>query len=431
MHPTKADLGQSEPQAAFEIGGQHWNKHEPGFAEAIAHGYEQHLRPHCLCRTDAEGLGIEMYVARLLVGYIVKRMPNTGSQHATHCPSYEPTADLSGLGPLLGTAIVENPSTGETTLKLDFPMSKMPGRSNLPTQGTATSNSAKTQGKKLSLRGLLHYLWDQAELTRWQPGFTGKRTWSTVRKHLLRAAENKLARGQPLLASLYIPEMFSVAQRDAINTRRLQQWAHSRPTPGAPQPLMLMIAEVKEIVPARYGYQAIIKHVPDQSFGLDDPLYRRLGRCFERELALWSAAEDLHMLAIATVRMADTGTPNIMELSLMPATPQWLPIEDQFERQLIQKLVEDGRAFIKCLRYNAPASTPMVSASLTDCGASPQLLVIARQSGNEHEIESDLKHMATIEGSPPWIWKALDRPMPCFPLKTDTSEIGPSTPWTR
>jgi hypothetical protein len=310
-------------------------------------------------------------------------------------------------------------------------MSKMPGRSTLPAQGTATSSSAKTQGSKLNLRDLLHYLWDQAELTRWQPGFAGRRTWSTVRRHLLNAAENKLARGQPLLASLYIPEVFSVEQRDAINARRLQQWAHSKPTPGAPQPLMLTIAEVKEIVPARYGYKAIIKHVPDQSFGLDDQLYRRLGRCFERELVLWSAAEDLHMLMIATVRMADTGIPNIVELSLAPATPQWLPIEDQFEHQLIGKLIAGGRSFIKCLRYNAPASKPIVCASLTDCGASPQLLVIARQSGNEHEIESDLKHMATIEGSPPWIWKALDRPMPCFPLKTDTSEIGPSTPWTR
>lgn len=363
-----------EPPATYEIGGQRWHKDQPGLAEAIAKAYEQHLRPRCVCRRGAEGHGIEMYVARLLEGYIVKRMPNTGSQHATHCPSYEPPADLSGLGPLLGTAIVENPSTGETTLRLDFPMKKMPGRSTLPAQNTASSNSAKNQGNKLSLRGLLHYLWDQAELTRWQPGFTGKRTWSTVRKHLLRASENKLARGQPLLASLYFPEIFSVEQRAEIKARRLQQWAHSRATPGAPQPLMLMIAEVKEIVPTRYGYKAIIKHVPDQSFGLDDHLYRRLGRCFERELALWSAAEDLHMVAIATVKMADTGIPNIMELSLMPATPQWLPIEDQFERQLVQKLVEGGRSFIKCLRYNAPASQPMVSASLTDCGFSPQLL---------------------------------------------------------
>ena len=397
MQPPEAATGQCEPQAAYEIGGQRWFKGQPGFAEAIAHGYEQHLRPRCLCLNDAQRPGIEMYVARLLEGYIVKRMPNTGSRHATHCPSYEPPAELSGLGSLLGTAIVENPSTGETTLWLDFPMTKMPGRSTLPAQSTDSSSSAKSQGNKLTLRGLLHYLWDQAELTRWQPGFAGRRTWSTVRRHLLRAAENKLARGQPLLSSLYIPEMFSVEQRNAINARRLQQWAHSRATPGSPQPLMLMIAEMKEIVPARFGYKAIVKHVPDQSFALDDQLYRMLGRCFERELALWSAAEDLHMLAIATVRMADTGIPNIVELSLMPATPQWLPIEDQFEKQLIQKLLADGRSFIKCLRYNAPASKPMVSACLTDSSSSPQLLIIARQSVKDDEFNPELNRLEDLE----------------------------------
>jgi hypothetical protein len=418
VQPSEAPHGQCEPQAAYEIGGQRWHKNQPGIAEAMAQAYEQHLRPRCLCLSDAEGRGIEMYVARLLEGYIVKRMPNTGSQHATSCPSYEPPADLSGLGPLLGTAIIENPSTGETTLRLDFPMTKMPGRSTLQAQSTASS-SAKTLGNKLTLRGLLHYLWDQAELTRWKPGFAGRRTWATVRKHLLRAAENKLARGQPLLASLYVPEVFSVEQRDAINARRLQQWANSRSTPGSPQHLMLMIAEVKEIVPARYGYKAIIKHLPDQCFGLDDHLYRRLGRCFERELALWGASEDLHMLVIATFRMADTGIPNIAEIALMPATPQWLLIEDQFERQLVEKLVADARSFIKCLRYNASASKPVVSASLTDCGASPQLLVIARQTVNEHEINADLNQMTVFEGPLPWIWKAFDEAMPRFPPKND------------
>ena len=69
--------------------------------------------------------GIEMYVARLGYGFIVKRMPSTGSQHAPDCPSYEPPAEFSGLGQVLGSAITEDPATGETTLKLDFSMSKI------------------------------------------------------------------------------------------------------------------------------------------------------------------------------------------------------------------------------------------------------------------------------------------------------------------
>jgi hypothetical protein len=102
-----------------------------------------------------------------------------------------------------------------------------------------------------------------------------------VRKHLLQAAENKIARGDSLRTRLYIPEAFSVDQRDAINARRVAQWSQAVAAPGKPQHLMLLIAEVKEIVPARYGFKAVVKHVPDQAFALDEQLYRRLGRRFE------------------------------------------------------------------------------------------------------------------------------------------------------
>ena len=160
-----------------------------------------------------------MYVARLAganEGYIVKRMPNTGSHHAPDCTSYEPPPESSGLGQVHGSAITEDPATGETTLKLDFSMSKIAGRSAMPA-ASGDGDSVASSGTKLSLRGLLHYLWDQAELTRWQPGFAGRRTWGTVRKHLLLAAENKIARGDSLRSRLYIPEVFSVDRIALIN----------------------------------------------------------------------------------------------------------------------------------------------------------------------------------------------------------------------
>ena len=285
--------------------------------------------------------GIEMYVARVGDRFIVKRMPNTGSHHAPNCPSYEPPPEFSGLGEVLGSAIAEDPITGETTLKLGFSMSKVGDRATTPANGSA-ADSVVSDGTKLSLRGLLHYLWDQAELTRWHLGFAGKRNWATVRRHLLQAAENKIARGCALNARLYIPEVFSVDQRDAINARRIAQCAHALATPGKPQHLMLLIAEVKEFVPARYGFKAVIKHVPDQAFALDEQLYRRLGRRFEAELSMWGTADDLHMVIIATFGVSQAGLPMISGLSLMPVTEQWVPVEDAFELRLVERFVREG-----------------------------------------------------------------------------------------
>lgn len=399
--------GITAPAAVYEIACRRFEIGSRGFADAIADAHAAHQRPRCLCQAE----GVEMYVARLGEGYIVKRMPDTGSHHASDCPSYEPPAEFSGLGQVLGGAITEDPATGETTLKLAFPLAKMPGRSQLPPAGGA-SDSVTSDGAKLSLRGLLHYLWDQAELTRWHPGFAGKRTWSTVRKHLLLAAEDKVARGDSLRSRLYIPEVFSVEQRDAINARRISLWSQAVAVPvKQQQQLMLTIAEIKEIVPARYGFKAVVKHVPDQAFALDEQLYRRLARRFERELALWGAADDIHLVMIATFSVAAAGIPTIVELSLMPATRHWLPVEDGFEKQLVDRLVVDGRSFVKGLRYNLCAGSEIASATLTDCADSTPLLFVDHSG-----IEGSGRQRHTGDPSvPEWLWNPSSEAMPSLP----------------
>jgi hypothetical protein len=406
-------LAMATQQPVYWVNGQRLAADEPHFAAAIATAHARHLRPRCLCVDRGSNAGLEMYIARLAFpnsGCIVKRMPNTGHHHAPACSSYEPPPEMSGLGQVLGTAIKEDPATGETTLRLDFSMSKIAGRSAMPPSG-GHNDSVTTSGTRLSLRGLLHYLWDQAELTRWQPGFAGKRTWGTVRKHLLIAAENKIARGHPLRSRLYIPEVFAVEQRDAINARRMTQWSPAIASPGKPQHLMLLIAEAKEIVPARYGHKAVMKHMPDQAFALDEQLYRRLGRRFESELALWAAADDVHMVIIATFSVAAAGIPTIVELSLMPVTRQWLPVKDGFEKRLIERLVAEGRSFVKGLRYNLGTDTALASATLTDCdGAAPLLFVVhpgdedGRQGLQAGELSARL-----------WLWNPSSQTMPSLP----------------
>jgi len=403
------------PHVAYDIGGQRWLKDAPGFAKAIEDAHTVRRRPRCLCVPE----GVEMYVARLAGphgGYIVKRMPDTGYRHTPDCQSYEPPADVSGLGQVLGSAINEDPATGQTILRLGFSLTKMPGRSQMPLGGGG-SESVSTDGTKLSLRGLLHYLWDQAELTRWHPGFAGKRTWGTVRKQLLSAADEKFARGDSLRSRLYIPETFFVDQRDAINARRSAQWLQALSAPGKPQCLMLLIGEVKEIVPARFGYKAVVKHVPDHAFALDQQLYRRLGRHFGTELALWGARDHIHMVIISTFSVAETGVPVVSELSLMPVTQHWLPVESAFDEQLVDRLVNQGRTFRKGLRYNLPATIPVPNATLIDTDGEPCLLQIMRKTNAD--IDGSIQtytHQYPCQ-SPSWVWHPEAGAMPPLPKK--------------
>ncbi|WP_084601340.1 DUF1173 domain-containing protein [Acidovorax temperans] len=407
--------GVSTPGTAYEIGGQRFEVTSRGFAEAIADAHAARQRPRCLCTPE----GVEMYVARLVGphgSYVVKRMPDTGSSHSCDCPSYEPPADLSGLGQVLGTAITEDPTTGQTNLRLGFSLTKLAGQAQLPPAG-GKSESVATDGTKLSLRGLLHYLWDQAELTKWHPGFAGKRTWGTVRRQLLSASEGKFARGDSLRSRLYIPETFLLDQRDAINARRSAQWLQALSAPGKPQRLMLLIGEVKEIAPARYGFKVVVKHLPDQAFSIDQQLYRRLGRRFETELALWGSCDHMHMVIISTFSVSELGIPTIRELSPMLVSRQWLPIEDMLDGQLVDRLVIQGRTFIKTLRYDHSWSSLDVNAILMDCDGAPYPLRIS-QTAEDSPLECRTTgSVVTPEHLQTWVWLTHQGPMPSLPAK--------------
>ncbi len=407
-----ASQGIRSPEQTYLIDRERYATSSPGFADAVARAHDEHRRPRCLCRHD----GVEMYIARVASpneSFVVKRMPESGHLHAPNCPSYEPPAELSGLGQVLGSAIVEDPATGQTTLKLNFPLTKRSGRSTPPPVGDE-HNSVKSNGARLSLRGLLHYLWDQAGLTRWHPGFAGKRSWSMVRRHLLNAADHKVTRGDPLRTRLYIPEAFSIEQRAVLNARRLVHWSRALPRPGQPTQRLVLIGEIKEIAPARYGYKAVIKHLPDQAFALDATLYRRLARRFEAQLSLWGATDGVHMMTIATFFLNQVGVPTIDELSLMPVTSQWLTVDDGFDLQLTALLVTDGRSFIKPLRYNLPTSEILPAALLIDCEDRPTALCIER-AGRQADQDRSVVINGAGAGASTWWWRAAEETVPRLP----------------
>jgi hypothetical protein len=113
-----------------------------------------------------------------------------------------------------------------------------------------------------------------------------------VRKHLLAAADGKVARARALSDQIYIPETFSMERRDEINDRRTARWSQAAGDGKQHRSLLLLVGEVKEVVPARFGYKAVVKHLPDQAFMLDETIFRRMSRRFESELSRWSASEE-------------------------------------------------------------------------------------------------------------------------------------------
>jgi hypothetical protein len=383
---------------------------DPRFAAALASAHAAKYRPLCTC-TPA---GVPMYVARNGDGYLIKRMPYTGGQHGLECDSYEPPAELSGLGEVSGSAIQEDVESGLTALRLDFSLSRT-GSRKAPVASGIEPESVRTDGAKLTLRGVLHYLWDEARLNRWTPAMTGKRSWFVVRKYLLLAAENKTSRGAALGSLLFIPETFSVEKKDELLRRRMVRFAPFLAPAAGTRKLMVLIGEVKEIKASRYGQGLDIKHLPDLTFTMAEDLHKRMAKRYAGEIELWRANKKSTLLvAIATFGVSTTGVVSIEELVLVVTSSNWIPIEHVYDLQLLDALTHAGRRFTKGLRYNLAADRPLASAVLADTSPRPVALYVVPPDASD-AYKNALDDLVETSDLAPWFWRTGEQTLPARP----------------
>ncbi len=373
----------------------------------LADAHASKIRPLCMCLPG----GVPMYVAKVGEHYAIKRMPNTGGTHAPDCASYEPPAELSGLGEVKGEAIQENIEDGTTTLRLDFGLSKTGGKA-APAPSGVAADTVRTDGAKLTLRGTLHYLWEEAQLNRWYPAMEGKRSWYVVRKFLLQASAGKVSKGEPLGRSLYVPESFSSEHAAGITQRRIAHMAELATSKKA-RKLMIAIGEVKEIAGSRYGFKIVAKHLSDFPLMLSEDLHRRLQKRFVNELALWDSIEDSHLVFIATFGLSQTGIATIETLAVMVVSANWIPFEHAYDKLMLDALTTQKRRFVKGLRYNLAENKPLACVVLSDVSPKPVALYV-QPPGVEQEDEDALTTLIEESDMPSWIWRAGEE-MPELP----------------
>lgn len=391
--------------ARFEVSDQLIEDvHTPAAQELLGQAKAAHVRPLCLCQPP----GVPMYIAAAGAELIVKRMPGSAAEHFHRCRSWLPPDELSGYGAVADKSIVENPDDGTTSLRLGFSLSKSGNRA-APEPSDTPSDTVAAAGNKLSLRAVLHYLWDEAELTSWHAGFAGHRPWSVVYRRLRSAADDKLVRKGPLGASLFVPEPFSTDRKAEIEQRRIKAWAPARRQPGKVSKLLIGIGEVKAIEAANHGFKMQIRHLPGHPWFLDEDLHRKLTKRFEAELEHWQLAEagDVRLVAIATFSVSRAGYANVEQLSLMTTDRNWLPFTGDLDRTLLATAVDAGRSLRKVLAYNG-SSTAMATMIFTD--TTPAVAAFIDRPAGEGADES-------ISGLPVWNWQTAEN-MPDLPSPT-------------
>lgn len=295
---------------------------EAGTQKRLAAAREQGQLIFCACRSP----GIPMVLRRCNGKIHVARWPDTGERHAADCPSFDPSSNPA--------AIREHPD-GTIEIRTSFhlaPCVRGPDQGSSQATPTATPATPVVPHGYLDLSGVLHELWRRAGFDKWFPAMHGKRNWGVVRHHLVETVST-IQMGQRMLGDV----LFSALpyHRDAPEALE-DQLARLRQIIGE-HGIAVLLAPVKLLMPAKFGYRFEFVHLPKLSFyssstyGLSEQL---------RQLP------DGHRLIGMALIDARGKHFRVQGLGAIHVTSQWLPY-DRFDDALaIERLAATNIGFL-------------------------------------------------------------------------------------
>lgn len=258
----------------FFIKGKTLDAADLSLQEALGGVYETPERPRCMCIRG----GVEMYVAKHRQ-YVVKRMPGTGDLHHPACPSYEPEYGQSGLGQLMGDAVIEH-SPEDVEQRVDFPLARIPGKA-IPRGEQSEPAEIGAPRHRMSLRPVIHFLFERAGFNRWYGAMEGKRSQAVLNKYLMDAAADIMLKGVRLSDRLYVPEQFSEERKAEIAARRRRKFAILQsPEDDGRFKMALVLGEFKGSEATSFGRKVWIKHMPDAPLLIENKAWERVERAF-------------------------------------------------------------------------------------------------------------------------------------------------------
>ncbi|WP_284620551.1 DUF1173 family protein [Aquabacterium humicola] len=391
----------------FSFGGRVFDAEDQRLQELLAAIRESSTRLRCMCVPG----GVEMYVA-FHRQYIVKRMPDSGPRHHPGCPSFEPGPASSGLGELMGDAVVR--LDGERfELHVGFAWTQSSNRTAVRGDPADVAEVSRPK-RRMSLRALTHFLFERAGFNRWSPAMAGKRGQGVLHRHLVLAAEDIRVKGQSLAERLYVPEPFSVERKVELAGRRRERLAILQPRDDS-HPMALVIGELKACESLAGGQRIWVRHMPDAPLVAEPQTWRRIERGFASLFEARDAdgGQGLRLLLAALIRARREDTYEVELASLMLASENWIPLEGVHEAPLVRALVAQGRRFIKPMRYDARSACAFANVLLLDAGIHPVALHVVSPFMKQRDRALKDRQL-DASGSGAWVW-SLDGPMPELP----------------
>lgn len=312
-------------------------------AHAVKNDSKQRKVIQCRCNGPSTKDECCLLEVRELEGtYFLAKKKHTGMQHKDDCRFFQVDWETSGLK-AYDRDIVDD--DGGIKVGLGLQMRDEEGQVVLPASSKLTRNESYAKKRKqVSLLGLLQILWNTAGLNYCKPDSIMQR--SNIPYRLSQQAIPLKIKHLSLAEHLLIYQMGNNNQKVlkfAVKNKRrlfvialLAPWVSSEKSEGSVLPI-----DSLDGIPELYL-----------------PAERWATTChsFERAVRAWKSGKKTVAIAQIEPRQASIGVGYeccVVGLALMRVTDYWLPVESDYEHTVADELVDDGRRFIKPLRYDA------------------------------------------------------------------------------
>lgn len=297
----------------------------------------------CLCRTPALRLVIRCSRAGR---YHLAGWPGEGELHDSRCAFYKLAPGLSGRDAYSTDAIRE--SDDGVAIRFSTALAR---RISEPDPVTASVEQREGRARRtVGLLGLLHWLWEESQLNAWHPRWR-RRTWWICHSRLRGQIAGCSINNEELGDALYVVPPFrkeyarrNTAEFETFRIVRLKK-RMDRQRRG------LILGEIKNVSPTPYGVRYELAHHRNALFATT-ALDARLRRSYRPAFSQAAAQHAARRIGLFLVELSPKGNLTVIDMAAMLVSRLYIPADSSHEVVMADALVDNGRAFIKPVRYD-------------------------------------------------------------------------------
>ncbi|MDQ0765623.1 DUF1173 family protein [Streptomyces canus] len=318
-------------------------EHATDYAALFARARAEVGHGQCLCQTPALRLVIRCSRAGR---YHLAGWPGEGELHDPSCSFYKLASELTGRDAYSAEAIHE----GDDGVAIRF-SAALARKLSAPEPAKASTEQRDSRARRtVGLLGLLHWLWEEAQLTAWHPRWR-RRTWWVSHARLSEQIAGCSINHEELAEALYVVPPFrkEYARRNAAAFEIFRISRLKRR--GDTQRRGLILGEIRDIRPTQYGIRYVLAHHRGALFATK-ALDKRLRRSYRPAFSENAIEHGARRIGLFLVELSPRGNIRVVDMAAMLVSRLYIPADSSHEIVMANALADSGRAYVKPVRYD-------------------------------------------------------------------------------